>query len=320
MLDYKEYVYTVYQERSFSKAARKLFVSQPWLSSTVKKVEQELNLQLFDRSTNPISLTEAGKYYIENVERIMAIEDEMQQHFQQMSMAGASIHIGSSMFFCTYVLPRLMGEFCAMYPQVKLTFSEGNSATLSNSLLDGKLDFLLEVEKPSNSQIQTMAWASEELVLAVPAKYDINRELSAYCYTFNEFLKRNEPGGKKPAVPLQQFQKQQFLMLKPDNDSYLRGIQICQNAGFFPNISLFLTQMMTTYYLVCEGQGIAFLRSTIPEYVAPTDSIVFYQLDDALAERNIYLSYVKNRQGDIQNRLQEFMREKRLVGENHSAT
>ena len=78
--------------------------------------------------------------------------------------------------------------------------------------------------------------------------------------------------------------------------------------------------MMTTYYLVCEGQGIAFLRSTIPEYVAPTDSIVFYQLDDALAERNIYLSYVKNRQGDIQNRLQEFMREKRLVGENHSAT
>ena len=109
MLDYKEYVYAVYQERSFSKAARKLFVSQPWLSSTVKKVEQELNLQLFDRSTNPISLTEAGKYYIENVERIMAIEDEMQQHFQQMSMAGASIHIGSSMFFCTYVLPRLMG-------------------------------------------------------------------------------------------------------------------------------------------------------------------------------------------------------------------
>ena len=73
MLDYKEYIYAVYQERSFSKAARKLFVSQPWLSATVKKVEQGLKRQLFDRSTTPISLTEDGQYYIENVERIMNI-------------------------------------------------------------------------------------------------------------------------------------------------------------------------------------------------------------------------------------------------------
>ena len=62
MTDYKEYIYAVYQEKSFSKAAQKLYVSQPWLSSTVKKVEQEVGLPLFDRSTTPISLTEAGAY------------------------------------------------------------------------------------------------------------------------------------------------------------------------------------------------------------------------------------------------------------------
>jgi len=74
MTDYKEYVYAVYTEKSFSKAAQKLFVSQPWLSSTIKKVEQELGLPLFDRSTTPISLTEAGQYYVEGVEKNMAIE------------------------------------------------------------------------------------------------------------------------------------------------------------------------------------------------------------------------------------------------------
>lgn len=58
MTDYKEYIYAVYQEKSFSKAAKKLYVSQPWLSATVKKVEQELDVRLFDRSTTPISLTE----------------------------------------------------------------------------------------------------------------------------------------------------------------------------------------------------------------------------------------------------------------------
>ena len=62
MTNYKEYIYAVYQEKSFSKAARKLYVSQPWLSATIKKAEEELGLPLFDRSTNPISLTEAGRY------------------------------------------------------------------------------------------------------------------------------------------------------------------------------------------------------------------------------------------------------------------
>ena len=76
MLNYKEYIYAIYQEKSFSKAAKKLYVSQPWLSATVKKVEQQLQIPLFDRSTNPISLTEAGRYYIEQIERIMAIEEE----------------------------------------------------------------------------------------------------------------------------------------------------------------------------------------------------------------------------------------------------
>ena len=57
MLSHIEYIYAVYQERSFSKAARRLYVSQPWLSAAVKKTEQELGAQIFDRSTSPISLT-----------------------------------------------------------------------------------------------------------------------------------------------------------------------------------------------------------------------------------------------------------------------
>ena len=82
MTNYKEHIYAVYQEKSFSKAAKKLYVSQPWLSATVKKAEQELGLPLFDRSTNPISLTKAGRYYIERIEQIMAIETEMEGRFK----------------------------------------------------------------------------------------------------------------------------------------------------------------------------------------------------------------------------------------------
>ena len=56
-----DYVYEVYCEKSFSKAAEKLFVSQPALSASIKKTEKKIGLPLFDRSTSPIQLTPAGK-------------------------------------------------------------------------------------------------------------------------------------------------------------------------------------------------------------------------------------------------------------------
>ncbi len=310
MTNYKEYIYAVYQERSFSKAAQKLFVSQPWLSAAVKKAEQELGLPLFDRSTNPISLTQAGRYYMEQIERIMAIEEEMQAHFQELrDNERTELHIGSSMFFCTYVLPSLMEDFRLQYPQVTLTFTEGGNQTLLEKLLNGQLDFLLEAERPTNNRIQSIPWASEEIVLAVPAGNPVNGKLGRYRYSFEEFLARTQGDHRRPAVPLDAFAKENFLLLKEGNDIHQRSLRLCENAGFTPNVSLYLAQMMTAYYLVLEGQGISFLRSAIPEHVAPTDRVVFYQLDDPLAVRSIYLSYSKHKATPIQQQLVEFMKQ-----------
>ena len=310
MTNYKEYIYAVYQEKSFSKAAKKLYVSQPWLSATIKKAEQELGLPLFDRSTNPISLTEAGQYYIEKVEEITAIEEEMYEHFKQMRDVGRTeLHIGSSMFFCTYVLPDIMKEFQLLYPQVTLTFTEGGNKTLLEKLLNGRLDFLLEVERPANSRIHSIPWASEEIVLAVPAGNPVNERLEQYRYSFGAFLERTQTGNRRPPVPLEAFDQESFLLLKEGNDIHQRSLQLCKNAGFTPHVSLYLAQMMTAYYLVLEGQGITFLRSTIPAHVTPTDKVVFYQLDDSLAVRSIYLSYTQQNKNPVKQHLIDFMKD-----------
>lgn len=92
----------------------------------------------------------------------MAIEEEMQRHFNEMrSVNNVELHIGSSMFFCTYVLPKLLTDFCALYPQVTLTFTEGTTSGLTEKLRAGQLDFLLEAECPSGSDIQTFPWGSQ---------------------------------------------------------------------------------------------------------------------------------------------------------------
>ena len=77
MLDAMDYVYEVYLEKSFSAAAKKLFVSQPALSASVKKVEKSLGITIFDRSTNPISLTPAGRVCIESIEQMRALQNNM---------------------------------------------------------------------------------------------------------------------------------------------------------------------------------------------------------------------------------------------------
>ena len=73
-----DYVYEVYKEGSFSKAAANLYISQPALSATVKKIEKKIGMPLFDRSTVPVQLTECGKKYMKTAEKIMDLEEDFQ--------------------------------------------------------------------------------------------------------------------------------------------------------------------------------------------------------------------------------------------------
>ena len=92
-------------------------------------------------------------------------------------------------------------------------------------------------------------------------------------------LEKNEYS--KPAVSIGKFANEPFLFLQQENDIYVRGMQICKNAGFTPNVRLYLNQMVSSYYLACDGYGIAFIRSIIPKYVAYSDQILFYRLTDS---------------------------------------
>ena len=119
MLKEMEYVYAVYEEQSFSKAARKLYLSQPALSAAVRRAEAEIHTPIFDRSTNPIRLTAAGAYYIDAVKRILDIRQEMESYFD--ALAGecrGSVRVGGGLFLLRPCAARYRGGVSASVPRL----------------------------------------------------------------------------------------------------------------------------------------------------------------------------------------------------------
>ena len=127
MLKEMRHVYAVYEEKSFSKAAKKMFISQPALSKMIKQAEIEIGVPIFDRSTVPLTLTREGRVYITHIRQIMHLEESLKSYFDDLNnLKTGSLVVGGSSFFCSFVFPKLFGSFSARYPNISLGIREGN--------------------------------------------------------------------------------------------------------------------------------------------------------------------------------------------------
>lgn len=121
-----EYVYEVYLEKSFSKAAEKLFISQPSLSANVKRVEHHIGYPIFEPgSTKPLSLTECGVQYIKAVEKIKSIQNEFEGFANDWGdLKKGTLTLGGSNLFSSWILPPLIADFARRYPLIQISLIE----------------------------------------------------------------------------------------------------------------------------------------------------------------------------------------------------
>ena len=127
-----KYAYEVYKKGSFTKASKNLFISQPSLSAAISKLENDLGFRIFDRSTVPCSLTPQGKIYIESIEEIIEIENNMHRRIKKFSNDyNRSLAVGGSSFASYLILTKICSEFFKSYPEINVTLDIGN---IGNSL------------------------------------------------------------------------------------------------------------------------------------------------------------------------------------------
>lgn len=288
MFNGMEYVYEVYKERSFLKASQNLFISQPSLSATVKRIEQRIGYPIFDRSTKPLRLTECGEKYIQSVKQILEIENDFSNFINDLGdLKTGSLILGGSSLFTSWVLPPFMREFTLRFPLVKLTLVEESTIKLERLLQSGAVDLVIDNCMPDPMFFNSIVFQKEYLLLAVPKSFDINQKLEPFQITAKSIADLSFLHENVMPVPLNEFQEQPFIVLKPENDTRTRAMELCQEHGFLPRIVFEVDQQMTSYNITCSGMGISFISNTLISKVPPNPNIVYYKLDGERSCRNI---------------------------------
>lgn len=299
------YIYTVYEEKNFCRAAQRLYISQPSLSAMVKKVEAEYGITIFNRTT-PLTLTPEGEYYIQTAEKMLKLDADMHQHFRELERGfSGQVSFGGSTYFCVNILSGIIRQFQNEYPNIQVGWREMRNDELTRQILARQIDFCFEVDQFEQAGISSMKFGSEEVILAVPEQFDVNRKLKKYVWRNDG---EHQPFSETPAISMAWFHSTPFVFLREGNDSYARGLRICKNAGFTPNISMKVDSSMTSYHLAVAGNGAAFIRDAIRRN-NPSDKLCYYRVDDALSVRDIMLYYRAEGRSRVEDTLLSFIRD-----------
>lgn len=298
---HKDLIYTIYEEQSFSKAAQRLYITQPSLSNSVKKLEDEIGIPLFDRTCKPVRMTEIGRAYIETATKIREAEKSFNNYLCMINdMEAGSINIGSNQLLSSLVLPHYISCFIRCYPKIQLDLLDANSAVLENKIMAGELDFIIDNQELDATLFERKFLKAEYLLLAVPDSFSINQQLQKYRLAYQDILSNKHVNPDHPAVPLEKFADIPFILMTKENDTRSRSNSIFRYSGFHPNVLLELDRLITLYNFIEIGTAASIVSDTLIQHIhgkrRPENvAISFYKLSTQYAKRDIYISWKRGK-------------------------
>lgn len=270
-----QYAIQIAIERNFSRAAEKLHIAQPSLSQQLSKLEKEIGVLLFQRSTNSVELTHAGSLFVEKSQKILDMVEQLKKEMEDISqMKKGRLVVGSMPITGSTILPFVVPVFKAAYPEIEISLVEETSSNLETLTMNGQTDIsLLSLPMREESLIyETLL--EEEIVLAVPPRHPLTQ-------------------AKEP-ISISQLEKEAFIALKKGQGFRKLTLDLCQNAGIVPNIVFESSNMETVQSLVAAGMGIAFVPYLISKRSFSELSPVHLTLEGR-PTRTLVIAYRKGR-------------------------
>lgn len=264
MFELKDYVLEIYKAKGFTKAAENLYISQPSLSMSIKRLEEEIGEQIFDRSIHPIQLTECGKQYIETAKIISAAEENFKAFLDNyQNLKTGTISIGGSNTSVSYVLPPLLEKFNALYPQIELELVEGNIRIMKEKLFAGEIDLMIDSCDMDESIYNEYIYNRENLILMIPFNIPCSPEVEQYRLSFDDIMNIKHTGPYVKPLPLNLVGDIPFIWMTPETDTYLKAMKLCDIYSIDPPIRMSFNHQSTAFHVACAGAGATFISDEL---------------------------------------------------------
>ncbi len=235
------YLVVLAEEEHFTRAAARLRIAQPALSQQIQKLEAELQIALFDRTTRRVRLTDAGALLRTRAKRVLTEIDDARAELQQLTnLVSGRVTIGLTQTPGPVNLLRLLGAFHERFPAVKLTVREDLSSTLAEALRNDQLDvaFLSLVDDVERHGLELQPLAEEPLVVVLPRDHRL---------------------ADRGAVTIADLRDEAFVAFS-EGATIRRAVgEAARNAGFAPTIAFETREVTRSLAIVAEGLGVSVL-------------------------------------------------------------
>lgn len=277
-----QYVITLAQEGSFSRAADTLNITQPSLSQYIKKIEKQIGLELFDRTNGDVRLTDAGRVYIDTGRQILDLEHRMESTFTDLSTyKTGSLIIGAAPYRAASMLPTIARSFQTLHPGMHLVVREGTTVELVEGMEHGEYDLALTLLPIDERLFSWEKVMEEELVLAVPHSYPV---ISAATI----------PGRKYRAIDVKELDGQSLVMLTDAQYMQKQLANLVLDHKITVSPAAIVKSLEAQVEFVKAGVGMALVPSGIERFCKP-DEVTFYSFNQPLPKREVVVMWRKDR-------------------------
>lgn len=247
-----KYLIAVAKEQHFARAAEKSFVSQPTLSMQIKKLEDELGVQIFERSQKKFMVTKVGEEIVKKAEIILREAEEIKNIAKNSKDPfSGEIRIGAFPTLASYFFPKIVGKISRKFPKLKLLLVEEKTEALLQKLKNGEIDAAFIAMPCDDSGLEYQKIFEEDFLLAVPSKH---------------------PLSKKKKVEKKDLKGKELMLLEDGHCLRDQALEACSTLGSFEQQDFRASSLETLRQMVIAGAGITF----VPKIAAKKEDKISY--------------------------------------------
>lgn len=270
-----KYLVALADHRHFGKAAEASFVSQPTLSTQIKKLEEELGVQLFERAPRKVMLTPVGREVVARARGIVGEVETMRDLARRsQDPESGTLRLGAFPTLAPYLLPHAVPELQRRFPRLELLLVEEKSDVLMAQLREGRIDAALLALPLHDDQLHAEALFDEPFVLAT-------REDGAFA--------------DRRDIALRELDDKTLLLLEDGHCLRDQALDVCRLSGAHEKAGFRATSLETLRQMVAAGAGITLLPmlATRPP-VAQPEHLRLVPFADEAPSRSIALAWRKS--------------------------